>query len=322
MTRRVDCRILERKYHANTAGKGIAVEIRHLQYFIEIARYRNFSHAAEAIHVSQPTLSRTVRELEEELGTDLFRRTKREVELTSFGETFLPRAQAVVSAFSRLKVPETSPENMEGRVHIGIPPITAATSFGAVLGDFKKTHPRIQTVLIEQGPRPLARMLLSGLLDFGIFKPQDPQNFTGIQFEQDVHQILVPGRSPLGERDRLGYGDLVEEPVILYNGEYRLHDKILEGFQKRGIQPKILMETSQTDLMTMLVESGNGVAFLPKKLCARITRMNPKVRAVEFDDSTLTMTLSLVSRKGAPLSPAAAEFQKFFVDWMKRAEKQ
>ena len=92
------------------------MEIRHLKYFIEIARYRSFSHAAEAIHVSQPTLSRTVRELEMELGQEVFRRTNREVELTSFGESFLPRAQSVVDAFIRLTLKESRPEAMEGKV--------------------------------------------------------------------------------------------------------------------------------------------------------------------------------------------------------------
>ena len=288
------------------------MEIRHLKYFIEIARYRSFSHAAEAIHVSQPTLSRTVRELEMELGQEVFRRTNREVELTSFGESFLPRAQSVVDAFIRLTLKESRPEAMEGKVYIGIPPITAATSFGTVLGEFKKSHPLIQIVLIEQGPGPLAQMLKKGLLDFGVFKPMDRKNFNVIQFEQDVQQILVSCQSPLGDRNWLDYSDLAEEPLILYNQDYRLHDKILAGFQARGIQPRILMETSQTDLMTMLVESGNGTAFLPKKLCSRIQRMNPGVKAIDFGNPPLTMNLSLVSRKGTVLSPAAEEFQKFF----------
>lgn len=247
------------------------MEIRHLEYFLEIARYRSFSHAAEAIHISQPTLSRTMIELENELGEPLLRRTRQDVTLTRFGEEFITQAQAVVHAFHNL-IPskQQAPNTFTGTVYIGIPPITAVTRFSSILGAFRRTYPRIQIRLLEQGPRALSKMLRNGLLDFGIFKPLDEQIYQWDWFEEDYHDVILPPDHPLKENAALTYDNLKNEPLLLYSGDYLLHDKILNAFQEKNIQPQITLETAQVDLMLHLVMGACGIAFLPHKLCEEL----------------------------------------------------
>lgn len=289
------------------------MEIRHLEYFLEVARYRSFSHAAEAIHISQPTLSRTIMELENELGAPLLRRTRQDVRLTAFGEKFVPRAQKVVHEFHSLVPSQNqSPDTFTGTVYIGIPPITAVTRFSRILGAFRKEYPRVRLRLLEQGPRALSKMLRSGLLDFGVFKPLDEQVYQWTWFEEDYHDVVLPPDHVLKEKAALTYADLKNEPLLLYNGDYLLHDKILNAFQEKGILPQIALETAQVDLMLHLVMGSCGIAFLPHKLCRQLQEYHIPVMVRPLAEAKLTMHLALVSLKSHPLSREALLFQDFF----------
>lgn len=289
------------------------MEIRQLEYFLAVARTRNFSHAAELIPISQPTLSRTIMELESELGQPLFIRTKREVRLTTFGETFLQKAQPLVNGFHALAVSgKQQAENaICGKIYVGIPPITAIVSFGQLLGRFKKQYPYIEVNLLEYGPRTLARMLRNGLLDFAIFKALDDQAFQWFWIEKDTHDVVLPEGHPLADKAEITYEELAQEPLLIYSSDYMLHDKILDHFHQQGVMPHIALETTQQDLMKVLVANGCGVAILPHKLCAQFAGLQSSLVCRPLADKKLTMQLALVYVKGQPLSREGELFRDF-----------
>jgi len=289
------------------------MEIRQLEYFLAVARTRNFSHAAELIPISQPTLSRTIMELETELGQPLFIRTKREVRLTAFGETFLKKAQPLVNGFHALAVSGKSQAEhaLCGKIYVGIPPITAIVSFGQLLGRFKKQYPCVEVNLLEYGPRTLARMLRNGLLDFAIFKAMDEQVFQWFWIEKDTHDVVLPQGHPLTTKMEITYEELAEEPLLIYSSDYMLHDKILDHFHQQGIMPHIALETTQQDLMKVLVANQCGVAILPHKLCEQFTGAQDSFVCRPLADKSLTMQLALVYMKGQALSREGELFRDF-----------
>ena len=284
-----------------------------------MARYKSFSHASREIHVSQPTLSRTIQELEQELGNPLFRRNYNSIELTEFGERFLEWTNLVLSEFHRLKaIAVEAAKDIYGKIYIGIPHITAVTSFATILAGFKNKYPKIKIVLMEQGPKQIERMLRQSLLDFGIFLPQNSVLYDWIWFDQDLHGLIMQQEHPLALLRMVNYKDLAKERLIIYNEDYLVHDQLLEGFQEKGLYPNIVFETSQLEMMLMLVKYGAGMAVMPRKLGKIIAADRSGYSYVPLDDPRLKMNLALVRQKQRTLSTASELFYRYLQGCLKK----
>ncbi|QJW48422.1 LysR family transcriptional regulator [bacterium BFN5] len=121
------------------------MDIRNLEYFIEVARQKSFSKAAEAIHISQPSVSKAIKELETQWGITLFYRNTKNIELTDSGAVILEQAQQIVSAFNHITIQLDGLKRMQtGKIHIGLPPITAVTTFAKLLKAFKSEYPKLR----------------------------------------------------------------------------------------------------------------------------------------------------------------------------------
>lgn len=113
------------------------MDIRHLKYFIEVAHQKSFSRAAEILHISQSAVSKMIKDLEQEIGLSLFNRRAKCIQLTDTGETLLLKAQEIVGLFENLVLEvESEAKLAKGKVSIGLPPITGATPFAQLLGEF------------------------------------------------------------------------------------------------------------------------------------------------------------------------------------------
>lgn len=287
------------------------MEIRHLEYFIEVSRHKSFSKAAEVTHISQPTISKAIKDLEAELGKTLFYRSTKYVELTDAGKAILEQAQQIVASFRNIHVQLEGLEKQEiGKVHIGLPHITAVTTFSHILGSFKKHYPRIEIQLYEYGPKKIEASLQEGLLDFGIFTPEDGDLFEWIWFERDPHSVVMNPTHWLTCHNTIDYENLQGEQLIIYNSDYKLHDIILDRCKKSGFIPQVAFETSQRELMIQMVTAGLGVALLPSKICHDL---DPEiVTSRPLTDSQLCLELALTWKRGRYLSYASLRFLNSF----------
>jgi DNA-binding transcriptional LysR family regulator len=287
------------------------LDIRNLEYFIEVARRKSFVQAAEALHVSQPCISRAVKDLEMQFGVVLFYRNTRNVDLTDAGEVILEQAQQVVSSFDNIPAKLDGLTKMQaGKIHIGLPPITAVTTFSHVLRAFRRMYPKIHIHLYEYGPKKIEGSVQDGLLDIGIFTPdEDSELYEAIWFEKDPLYIIMHPKHRLAQRDVIDYEDLVNEELILYNSDYKMHDMVIDLCKQAGFSPRIALETSQREMMTQLVAADFGIALLPSKICntfdARTIISRP------FSDPLFCLRLALVWKKSRYLSHAAREFLIF-----------
>ncbi|TGE37442.1 LysR family transcriptional regulator [Desulfosporosinus fructosivorans] len=291
------------------------MEIRHLEYFMEVSRYKSFSKAAEVTHTSQPSISKAIKDLEIELGITLFYRSTKYVKLTDAGEAILEQAQQIVSSFRNINAQLEGLTKMQtGKIHIGLPPITAVTTFSHLLGAFKSEYPKIHIQLYEFGPKKIEASLQDGLLDIGIFTPEDSDHFEWIWFEQDPLSVIMHPTHRLAQCCNVDYEDFYGEQIILYNSDYKLHDIIIEGCRRAGVNPEIAFETSQRELMTQMVAANLGLALLPSKICKDL---NPEVIVSRpFSDSQLCLQLALVWKKGRYLPHAAHELLTFLKNYL------
>lgn len=287
------------------------MEIRHLEYFMEVARQKSFSKAADAIHISQPSISKAIKDLESQLGVVLFYRTTKHVELTDAGENILEQAQQIVSSFKNITAQLDSLTRLQtGKIHIGLPPITGVTRFSNLLGAFKKEYPEIHIHLFEFGSKKIEMAIQDELLDIGICTPpEDHDLYERLYFIEDPLHVIMHPTNSLGQYEEIQYEQLRGEQFILYDKDFRLHDKIIEKCKDAGFSPNIVFETSQLELMTQMVAADFGIALLPSKICKSLATENFISRP--FIAPPLSLQLEIVWKKNRYLSHATREFLMF-----------
>ncbi|AIF49928.1 LysR family transcriptional regulator [Pelosinus sp. UFO1] len=296
------------------------MDIKNLECFIEVARYKSFSKAAEMMYISQPSISRMIKELETQFGVMLCYRDTKSVRLTDAGEIILRQAQQIVSSFQSITAQLGDLKKMQtGKIHIGIPQITAITSFSNLLSAFKNEYPNISIHLYEVGPKKVEAAIQEGSLDIGIFTPsEDDDLYEKIWFEQDPLEVIMHPTSRLAQYKVIDYKMLIDEEFVLYSNDYKLHDMIIDECKHAGFKPKIVLETSQRDWMTQMVAGNLGIAMLPSKICKSFD--NKVIIHRPLEEPKLYLRLALVWRKERYLSYAALEFLSFVKNQLAKSE--
>lgn len=248
------------------------MDIRHLHYFLEVARQKSFTKAAQALYITQPSISKTVKNLEEELGVTLLDRYGKKVELTDAGEVFARQAQEIVTSFHNLSSELDDLMNLKkGHIRIGLPPMIGSSFFPKVIGEFYKQYPNITIELFEDGGKKVESDVASGALDIGVtVLPADDSLLDGYVFvTESLKVVLHPTHSLAGEK-QINLSDLREDAFILFREDFTLHDRIISACQKAGYQPRIIYESAQWDLISNMVAAGLGVALMPETICREL----------------------------------------------------
>jgi DNA-binding transcriptional LysR family regulator len=287
------------------------MDIRHLEYFVEVARQKSFSKAAGITHVSQSAISKMIKDLEAELGTALFNRTSKYVQLTDAGIIFLNQAQQIVVMFNNLTTEFENEIKMEkGKIFIGLPPITSSTIFAELLGEFKKKYPQIDISLSEYGSKKVALATQDGTLDIGIICTlPDNQYFESLSFTNDPLFVIVSPQNPISQLPTIELASLANESFVLYSEDFSLHDEIINQCKAAGFQPNIVFETSQRELMTQIVAANLGIAFLPSAVCKELDPS--RILSVPLTKPQIIHRMSIIWKKGRCLSHAARLWLQF-----------
>eukprot|EP00130_Batrachochytrium_dendrobatidis_P008438 XP_006683313.1 hypothetical protein BATDEDRAFT_93072 [Batrachochytrium dendrobatidis JAM81] len=281
------------------------MDIRQVTYFVEVAKQKNFTRAASTLHISQPSLSKTIKKLEDELGTPLFYRVAKGLELTNTGRVFLTNAKNVLDAFDNLTAQlDDVGELKKGEIKIGIPPIIGAAFFSTVISKYIELYPSIQISLNEVGSNKIKQEVSQGELDVGLIcnLPIQKENYETIQLLKDPLMLIVQKDNPLSGKKSIQFSDLENEPMILYRRDFSLHDRIMEACRSHGFHPNVVCKSSQKDFMVEMVEAKLGGALLPSKICNQIA--NENIKAIPFYNPVVYLELSMIWKKDKYLSHA------------------
>ncbi len=287
---------------------GILMEIRHLEYFSEVARQLSFTKAATSLHVSQPSISKAIKNMEAELGVPLFYRSK-QLELTDAGHAVLINAHHVLSAFRNLTTELTDlTELKKGEIKIGIPPIIGAAFFSKLISQFKAKYPFVEILLTEVGSKSIKQGIEDGSLDIGLIcnTPLKNSYLETVQVISDPLMVVVHNEHHLTESTEIDIMDLASEPFILFRDDFSLHDRIVEECSKQGFHPNVVCHSSQKDFMIEMVEAKLGLALLPSKIALSIP--NDSITSIRLRHSNLCLELGLIWKKNKYLPYAVKEF--------------
>ncbi|WP_438447338.1 LysR family transcriptional regulator [Gorillibacterium sp. sgz5001074] len=296
------------------------MDIRDLQYVLELARQRSFTKASEALHITQPTLSKMIKSLEDELGVQLFTREGKSVELTDAGRVILEQAGPIVEAFRSLTAELADLTRLgKGQIRIGLPPMVGANFFPGIMSRFRSHYPGLALLLEEAGSKKVESLVAEGDLDLGVvLLPVDETRFDTHTIVRSRLQLAVPPAHPLAAGSRAMLKELAGADMILFREDFGLHDKILQECRKAGFEPNVLYESSQWDFMTEMVAAGLGVSLLPEVICRTLDPA--RVRVLELTDPVIPWDLAMIWRKKSYLSFAAREWIRFTQELFARSE--
>jgi DNA-binding transcriptional LysR family regulator len=246
------------------------MELRHLRYFAAVARELNFSRAAEQLHIAQPPLSRQIRQLEEELGAELFDRRARPLRLTSAGQFFHGQAVQLLERLADVRV--ATGRIAQGRrtwFGIGFVPSTLYGALPEVIRRFREAQPQVDVGLSELTTIQQIEALKAGRIDVGFGRLQfDDDRIEGEVVTEETVVAAMPSGHRLARRKRVGLAELVSEPLLLYPAKPRpsYADQVLDMFRSRGLAPAVALEANEMQTAIGLVVAGVGYALVPRSV--------------------------------------------------------
>ena len=290
------------------------MDIRHLSCFVEVARQQSFTKAAQKLNVTQPSISKMIKTLEEELDVTLFYRSSKNAVLTDAGKAVLRPAITILNSFNNLSVELSNVIHLKkGNLTVGIPPMVGVCFFSEIIYKFKERFPNITLKLIEVGSKQIERDIEEGSLDIGVISlPLRDKNISIMPFIAEPMHIILRKDHPLAANPVIQYQELEKESFIMFRQDFSIRDPLIDRCRQSGFNPNIVCESSQWDFIAAMVDANLGVAFLPATLSDRLSIYD--LVSVPLEDPIVPWNLALIWHKEKYLSFAAQEFMKLVVE--------
>ena len=300
----------------------ITPELRLLRYFVAVGEELHFGRAAARLQIAQPSLSRAIRDLERQLGTELFTRTKRSVRLTDAGRALLedaPRALAEMEhVFERAR---RVGGGEIGEVRLGFLPSAAIELVPAVVRAYRETHPGVRLQLLELLDEPQLEALRDRRLDVALLRAEPTTSELACAPLLNEHLSLgVAHDHRLASRKRIRFSDLRDETLIMWPRHLarETFDQIIEACRTAGFSPRVAQEAGSPHTIIGLVAAGMGVAVASG---AYERHSGPEVAFIPIVDSDVTLHIAwrahdpsparddliATARRVAPALPRAAK---------------
>ncbi|HEX2651052.1 MAG TPA: LysR substrate-binding domain-containing protein [Burkholderiales bacterium] len=276
-----------------------------LRYIVAVAETRHFGRAAERCFVSQPSLSASVKNLEEELGVKIFERGKRGVFLTESGEQVVAQARRALEEAERVKaVARQGRDPLKGVLRLGIIHTIAPYLLPDLVGALRKAAPDMPLDVEENMTATLDRMLRSGELDaIVIALPYEGPGIETAPLYEEVFEVVAPARHALARRKSIAVEELDAGELLLLPVGHCFRDQVLDACNEFSRPPEPGRQGNSLETLRSMVASGLGVTVLPATALTR-RHANPLVKAIEFSDPRPTRRIALAWRRGFHRPPA------------------
>lgn len=285
-----------------------------LQYFKTLARVLHYTQAAAELHIAQPSLSYSIKELEKELGVKLFEKDSRHIRLTVYGEQFLPYAQQALGMIDEgVGVLRQMAGSAQQIVRLGYFHSVSASLIPSVMmgvyGQEKNQGIRFQ--FTEAPSFDLFQMLKNGELDMAFCLHQDPDIESVTIMRQPLY-LAVPEHHPLARRESVCFEDFAREPIVMLDKPSSLRQQLDEIYTRHGSTPDVVFEVRECNAALQYVALRFGVSVLPQVPAM----VNERVVAIPIADDTacFVRTVYFSWVKSRPLSSAAKRVRGYIVE--------
>jgi LysR family transcriptional regulator, benzoate and cis,cis-muconate-responsive activator of ben and cat genes len=276
------------------------MELRHLRYFVAVAEEENVSRAALKLHVSQPGISRQIRDLEDEIGVQLFERSAKSVRLTAAGKVFLAEACAVLQRASEaVEKARAISGGAAGEINIGYAPSLTVQILPAALRKFQEQFPNVRVALHDLSTEEMLAQLGEKKLQIALTVRPPTKLLRGLRFEELARYamcVAVAPNHPLAKTKTIRLEAVAREPLIAYSRkdypEY--HAMLGKLFAPAGIKPRIAGEHDSVTSLIAAVESGGGFALVPECLACMV---GARLKLIPLRDGPPPMPVGAIWRE-------------------------
>ncbi|MDA8092467.1 MAG: LysR substrate-binding domain-containing protein [Betaproteobacteria bacterium] len=272
-----------------------------LKYVVAVATERHFGRAAARCFVSQPSLSTSVKHLEEELGVKLFERAQGEVLLTQAGERIIAQARKVLEEAERVKtLARQAKDPLKGALRLGVIHTVAPYLLPELVGALSVLAPDMPLDIEENMTASLDQMLKTGAIDAAIVAlPFEAGGIEAVSLYEEIFRVIVPAAHPWARRKRVAAEELHGQNLLLLNIGHCFRDQVLEACHEFARVPAAGRQGNSLETIRNMVASGLGVSVLPATALTR-KYSNPLVKAIDFTPPTPSRRIVLAWRQGFP----------------------
>ncbi len=271
---------------------------------MEVVRQGGFSQAAKTVFATQSTVSKAVKQLEDEFGVPLLDRIGHRSKLTAAGEIVYQRALRILAERDDLITELNDLRGLKrGTLKLGLGLVGSSTLFAPLFAIYRQRYPGIEIRLVEHGSEHLEEVLLSGEIELAASLLPVSDGFEWQDVAREPLTVLLPVDHPLAGRSSVDLPTLRGLPFILFETGFALNRVILDACHRHGFEPTIAARSSQIDFIVALAATGMGAAFLPRMIAEQ--RKHLSVSRVPLAEANTDWNIAMIWRRGAYLSHAA-----------------
>lgn len=292
------------------------MRLRQLEYVTAVARYGSFRQAAEELHISQPALSETVRNLEREFGVPLLDRHRSGATLSEAGRELLPHMLDAIEAVDRLKRAAGDQHKSSRIVRLGTVSAATAPLMTLTIQAFRESHPNTQVEVVTAQQKEVHRGLLDGSLDIGLInylaEDEISDEFNTTELLRGRPVVVINPDDALAAHSKVDADDLAAHPLVMMRAGYVMHRYLMKLLGER--EPVFSYSTDGAEMGKLMVAEGLGAAVLPDySVVGDPLERRGAIAYREIDDTT-ELTLVLQRRRGSSPNAAVRDLQSIFVE--------
>jgi DNA-binding transcriptional LysR family regulator len=285
--------------------------LRQLQYFVAVAEHGSVSHAAQRLSISQSAVTEAVRDLEADLGVQLFDRHPRGVAITHRGHQFLRHATAILAGVSGARRAfEADHEAPPGALALGVTSLMAGYVMSDLLARYRRANPRVEVSALEDSAEYLEHLLIGGELDVAVMVTSSIRERGALQVEilsVSPFRLWMPIGHRLTAQESIAVSDLSGESLIVLRAD-EMEEEAVNLLAGLGARLRVAFRTRSVEAVRSLVATGAGVALLPDLVYRPWSLEGDRIESRDVSGALPVVQVGMVWRKGSPLSPAARDF--------------
>lgn len=284
------------------------MKISQLRYFSASCHAGNITRAAEELHISQPSITASIKALEDELGVALLHRSNRAVSPTPDGERFLLRCDAILAEVDSLEAEFAEIRLKHKTIHVGIPPMIGSILFPEIFRSFRKKHADIIIQPVEIGSQAAKEAVVSGEMDLAVVTMGEelPARLDALRLTSYDMMYCVSPEHPLAYKKTVSLRETAQYPMILFSGGYYQRTLLETRFRSLEIAPEILFHSNQLTTIKSFIRENIASGFI----MPQILREEDGIVPIEVEEG-LRLNVATVWRKDDYLTREAKSFISF-----------